>query len=75
MTCSGAYGFLINEREKVSYNHSNSEPSKLGINILKFIQNNSLLQLTKVACRIKLVSNAKKTYKNSNSTLQKFEYC
>lgn len=37
MSTRGAYGFILNGEEKITYNHCDSYPSYLGINILKFL--------------------------------------
>ncbi len=60
MATGGAWGFIKNGTEKITYNHSDSYPSGLGATILKFVAETPIEKMTEVADRIILVSNEKR---------------
>jgi hypothetical protein len=67
MGTRGAYGFLIDGQEKVTYNHFDSYPEGLGIKILETIQpycqnEDGLEQMRAVARGIKLVADTEENY-------------
>ena len=51
----GVYGFRIDQKDKVTYNHFNSYPKNLGKNVLLFIARTPLKQLKNIAQNITLV--------------------
>jgi len=55
MSTRGTIGFRIQKKDKVTYNHSDSYPSWLGINILSFIKDTPEPELKDIASRIELV--------------------
>lgn len=55
MSTRGAYGFRINDKDKVTYNHFDSYPDGLGSTIVEFIRTTSDEQLNEIANRIRLV--------------------
>ena len=55
MSTRGAYGFRVGGVDKVSYNHSDSYPAGLGVDIVAFIKENSDKVLLKIAKGIELV--------------------
>lgn len=55
MSTRGAYGFRINGRDKITYNHCDSYPTWLGKKIVDFIQTSSLEEMRQIASRIILV--------------------
>ena len=60
MSTRGAYGFRVNEQDKVTYNHSDSYLESLGVSVLSFVANESTESMKKTAERIKLVKEDKK---------------
>jgi hypothetical protein len=72
MGTRGAFGFVVNGKEKVSYNHMDSYPSFLGRNILKDLQNlTSIENLKKNVLAIKMVE-PNETPKLTPDQLEKF---
>lgn len=55
MSTRGTIGFRMQKKDKVTYNHSDSYPSWLGINILSFIKDTPEPELKDIASRIELV--------------------
>lgn len=55
MGTRGAYGFRINNIDKVTYNHYDSYPDELGRNVMKYISKTPLAALKEVAAGIQLV--------------------
>lgn len=55
MGTRGAYGFHINGIDKVTYNHMDSYPSGLGMDVGDFIKNTSVGEMRVIAERIRLV--------------------
>lgn len=55
MGTRGAIGFRVNNEDKVQYNHFDSYPSYLGLEILNYIQGTNLQALKETAERIILV--------------------
>lgn len=55
MSTRGCIGFIINNRHKVTYNHHDSYPSRLGQKILDFIHQHSLEEIHKIAKRIQMI--------------------
>lgn len=55
MGTRGCYGFHSGEKDKLTYNHSDSYPTYLGFNILSFVHNTPESELRAVADRIELV--------------------
>jgi hypothetical protein len=56
MSTRGAIGFRINHKDKVTYNHSKSYPSWLGVRIMTFVHDTPDIELKEIANRIELVS-------------------
>jgi len=56
MSTRGAYGFRINGRDKITYNHSDSYPDYLGRNILNYISGTPLEMMKEVGHAIILVN-------------------
>ena len=56
MGTRGAYGFRINDRDEVTYNHFDSYPEGLGRNVLEYIAHTSPTRMRRAANRIILVS-------------------
>ena len=59
MGTRGAYGFIVDGKTKISYNHSDSYPSGLGKDIINFISRNRLAIIQKFAKSIKMVDSSK----------------
>src|SRR5271169_1739417 len=55
MGTRGAYGFIVDEVEKVTYNHFDSYPSGLGKDILTFLSGKDLNLLKENAQKIQMV--------------------
>jgi hypothetical protein len=55
MGTRGSYGFRVNDRDKLTYNHFDSYPSGLGNTIIAFIKETSDEELTDIANRLVLV--------------------
>lgn len=55
MSTHGAYGFRINNQDKVTYNHGDSYPSGLGADIVAFIKRNTLDHLRLIALGLRMV--------------------
>ena len=49
MSTSGAWGFIRNGIEKITYNHSDSYPLWLGAAILKFVAETPIERMIEVA--------------------------
>ena len=60
MSTRGAWGFIRNGIEKITYNHSDSYPSWLGAVILKFVAETPIKRMIEVANEIILVSNERR---------------
>jgi hypothetical protein len=60
MSTKGAWGFIRNGKEKITYNHSDSYPSGLGVTILEFVAETPIERMIEVADEIILVSNEKR---------------
>jgi len=60
MATSGAWGFIRNGVEKITYNHSDSYPSGLGVTIMEFVAETPIERMIEVADEIILVSNEKR---------------
>jgi hypothetical protein len=87
MGTRGAYGFRINEQDKVTYNHFDSYPSCLGKEVMSYIARTPLDRMKQVAARIKLVDRESapspelihkyKSYANLRVSQQRYEdwYC
>lgn len=56
MGTRGAYGFRIDEKDKVTYNHEDSYPSVLGRSILRYISKTPLSKIKESAQRITMVN-------------------
>ena len=56
MSTRGACGFRIDGEDKVTYNHSDSYPECLGVNILSFLRETNSQAMRQIARRIRLVS-------------------
>lgn len=57
MSTRGAFGFRINNKDKITYKHMDSYPDDLGREILDFINISTIEQLSQVAQDIILVDN------------------
>lgn len=75
MSTRGCYGFRINKSDKVTYNHSDSYPTYLGVNVLSFIHDTPESELRDIASRIEIVAEESipspeliKAYKNHADT-------
>lgn len=67
MGTRGAYGFLIDGEEKVTYNHFDSYPSCLGLDVLNFLKETNRDELPEIARNIQLVKgNSKPTESAKN---------
>ena len=55
MGTRGAYGFHVNGKDKVTYNHFDSYPSGLGADVVRFIQETDDAELERIANKIVLV--------------------
>lgn len=55
MGTRGAYGFRINNTDKVTYNHYDSYPDELGRNVMNYISKTDLTAMKEVAVDIQLV--------------------
>ena len=55
MSTRGTIGFRVSENDKVTYNHSDSYPTWLGIQVMSFILNTPESELKDIANRIELV--------------------
>ena len=60
MSTNGAWGFIRNGIEKITYNHSDSYPSGLGVTILEFVAKTPIKRMIEAAVEIILVSNEKR---------------
>lgn len=56
MSTRGALGFRNATKDKVTYNHSDSYPSWLGIQVMSFLHDTPETELKEIANRIELVS-------------------
>lgn len=56
----GAYGFRINDEDKVTYNHWDSHPRWLGRNVLDYVESTPIDRMREVARDIVLVDQASK---------------
>lgn len=56
MSTRGAIGFRVNAVDKVTYNHFDSYPGGIGIDVVNFISKTALSTLKKTALRIQLVT-------------------
>lgn len=72
MGTRGSWGFRIDGKDKLTYNHYDSYPSGLGEIIKKFIANHSIKELREIATKIILVSNAKKPTKEQIKECEKY---
>jgi len=57
MGTRGAYGFRINGKDKITYNHYDSYPSYLGSSILGFIEETPIEDMKSIAEKITLIIN------------------
>ena len=55
MGTRGLYGFRKNEQDKTTYNHFDSYPEYLGVNILEFIKKHSIAEMNTFCDRIVMV--------------------
>lgn len=55
MGTRGAYGFRVEGKDKVTYNHFDSYPRELGDNVLNYICKTPLAKMREIALRIELV--------------------
>jgi hypothetical protein len=55
MSTRGTLGFRLNGQDKVTYNHSDSYPSWLGVRVLSFVRNTTEAEMTAIADKITLV--------------------
>jgi hypothetical protein len=55
MSVRGVFGFRLNGKDKVSYNHRTSEPSGLGISMAEFVRTTPAAELRTIAAGIELV--------------------
>ena len=69
MGTRGLYGFRKNNQDKTSYNHCDSYPEGLGVDILKFICNHSIEEMNEFYDRIIMVD------QRSNPTDEQKENC
>jgi len=69
MSTRGCVGFLIDGEEKVTYNHSDSYPSGLGVDVFQFVRDFSTDKLKEIARSIELVD------RNSNPTQKQIGHC
>ena len=60
MGTRGAYGFRVDGKDKVTYNHYDSYPYGLGIDILQYISNTPLEKINQVAKKIIMVDSDNK---------------
>lgn len=56
MGTRGAIGFIVDDKEKVTYNHFDSYPSELGVQILEYIAATQVEKMLEAARRIELVN-------------------
>jgi hypothetical protein len=56
MGTRGAYGFRINNQDKLTYNHWDSYPSGLGDDVAQFVRTTSKVEIYKIAEAVQLVS-------------------
>ncbi|MEG1299594.1 MAG: hypothetical protein RSC93_02730 [Erysipelotrichaceae bacterium] len=70
MGTRGAYGFKYKDVKKVTYSHYDSYPSRLGVNVLNFIKENSINQLKAIFDSIVLISDTE-----SKPTDKQIEEC
>lgn len=59
MGTRGAYGFIVDGEEKITYNHFDSYPFYLGISIKKQINSKTIEELTQIAKNVKLIKRTK----------------
>ena len=71
MGTRGAIGFRINEEDKISYNHSDSYPTSLGVKVMEFVKATPDEDMRKMAKRIKMVKQDKKPTKKQIQTCMK----
>lgn len=45
MSTRGAYGFRIDGQDKITYNHFDSYPDSLGVNLLQWMAGHSVAEL------------------------------
>ena len=55
MGTRGLYGFRKNETDKISYNHCDSYPEGLGVDIMRFVRNHSNEEMNELYDRIIMV--------------------
>ncbi len=73
MSTRGAIGFRINGVDKITYNHSDSYPSGLGVKMFDFINSTVLDEIISIAKRIVLVDSAKKVTSAQLNHINKIE--
>lgn len=69
MGTRGAYGFRIMNEDKVTYNHYDSYPEGLGVDVIEFIKDTEDKEIIHLAKTIKLVD------PESEATLAQIEKC
>lgn len=72
MSTRGCYGMRINKTDKVTYNHADSYPTWLGINIMTFIHDTPDPELKKIAKRIELVDEQSKPSRKQIKTHKQY---
>lgn len=60
MGTRGAYGFRVNEKDKLAYNHSDSYPGWLGRDVLRFVSGSSCEELRQIAENVEMVEESGK---------------
>ena len=75
MSTRGAYGFIIDGVEKITYNHCDSYPECLGDNFIEWLKTKTIEELKDIAKKIELVNERVATTKEMVDYVQEFEAC
>jgi len=68
MSTRGAYGFRLNGRDKLTYNHSDSYPTGLGVEVARLLARTTKTKLIPIVERIKLVEDNDENYRRLRDT-------
>lgn len=72
MGTRGAIGFIVDGKEKVTYNHYDSYPSSLGLEVLEFIAKTKIEEIREGARKIEIVDEGSKPSAEQKARLKEF---
>ena len=72
MSTRGIFGFHLKDKDYLSYNHLDSYPSGLGVDILTDIRVANILELKKLARKVKLVKESAQPTETEEILLKKY---